>query len=480
MPTPILVWYRNDLRVRDHHPLREAARAGGPVVPVYVLDPREFALLPEGWRKTGPHRARFLLESVAALREETAALGAPLVVRVGHPEEILPRLAREAGAAAIHFHEEAASDEVAVEDALEEACGALGVAVRGWWGSTLHHPDDLPFDLDGLPDVFTAFRRRVEAAGTLRPLVEAPAALGAHGIDPGPLPALASLGMTPAPDEPRTPFRWRGGAAAARDRMQRWMWDADRLRRYKESRNGLLAADDMSRLSPWLAHGCLSPREVVEAVRRVEDARGANESTYWLVFELLWRDFFRFVAARAGDTLFRAAGPAGRALPWSRAMDQLARWREGRTGFPLVDAAMRELAATGWMSNRARQNAASFLANTLGIDWRLGASWFEHHLIDYDAASNWGNWTYVAGVGNDPRGFRVFDVRKQARDYDPAGAYVRHWLPALAPLHGADALEPWRHGADHPPRMVDLDAASARREALWRRSEAGRAARARR
>jgi deoxyribodipyrimidine photo-lyase len=235
----------------------------------------------------------------------------------------------------------------------------------------------------------------------------------------------------------------------------------------------MLHADDSSKLSPWLALGCLSPRRVYEEVQRYERVRVRNDDTAWLIFELHWRDYFRFIAAKWGDRLFHAGGLNDLRFPWrglssQKAQAELAAWQHGRTGFPLVDAAMRELAATGFTSNRARQNVASFLTRVLGIDWRLGASWFESCLIDYDVASNWANWAFVAGVGNDARGFRFFNVHKQAVDYDPNGDYARHWLPELAALRGArayrpDTLTPDEQarlgvvlGTDYPSPIVDL------------------------
>ncbi|MGA1624603.1 MAG: FAD-binding domain-containing protein, partial [Prochlorothrix sp.] len=191
-------------------------------------------------------------------------------------------------------------------------------------------------------------------------------------------------------------------------------------------------------------------------------------STYWMVFELLWRDFFRFTAAQAGSTLFRSSGIQGLDVPWTVDWELFDRWRSGQTGYPFVDANLRELAATGFMSNRGRQNVASFLTKNLGLDWRMGAEWFESLLIDYDGCSNWGNWNYTAGVGNDGRGFRYFNLVKQARDYDPQGDYVRHWIPELAAIPGDRIHQPWmltqadrdRWGLamplDYPDRCVDF------------------------
>ncbi len=168
------------------------------------------------------------------------------------------------------------------------------------------------------------------------------------------------------------------------------------------------------------------------------------------MFELRWRDYFRFVALKYDDALFRPSGIQGIEIPWEHDWDRFERWQKGETGFPLVDANMRELAATGFMSNRGRQNVASFLTKNLGIDWRMGAEWFESRLVDYDVCSNYGNWNYTAGVGNDARGFRYFNIPKQSKDYDAKGHYVKHWLPQLergAREQGARTLETIGRGA---------------------------------
>jgi deoxyribodipyrimidine photo-lyase len=280
---------------------------------------------------------------------------------------------------------------------------------------------------------------------------------------------LASLGLSPPAGDPRARFTYTGGSTAAHARLQTYFWDRDRLRLYKETRNGMLDPDDSSRLSAWLALGCISPRTVYAEVKRYEQERVRNESTYWLVFELLWRDYFRFILAKHGAKLFRPSGIQGIPIPWQQDWPRFQAWCRGETGYPLVDANMRELAATGFMSNRGRQNVASFLTKNLGIDWRMGAEWFESLLIDYDVASNYGNWNYTAGVGNDARGFRYFHIPKQSREYDPKGDYLRHWLPELAGIPGDKIHEPYRLtaaeqkqfgvrlGVDYPRPLVDLE-----------------------
>ena len=209
----------------------------------------------------------------------------------------------------------------------------------------------------------------------------------------------------------------------------------------------------------------------------------ANDSTYWLIFELLWRDYFRWISAKHGIQIFQPEGLQGVKIPWKQDREAFELWRTGQTGIPFVDANMRELLHTGFMSNRGRQNVGSFLTKNLGIDWRLGAEWFESQLIDYDVCSNWGNWNYTAGVGNDARGFRYFNIPKQAKDYDPQGKYVRHWIPELSSISGEQIHQPWRisvkelgdrHditlGETYPKPMVDLQKSVQENERIYQKA----------
>merc|ERR1719375_2633630 len=217
-----------------------------------------------------------------------------------------------------------------------------------------------------------------------------------------------------------------GGETAALQRLQKWMFDDDKLKEYFEIRNGMVGEGYSSKLSPWLALGCISPRRVWMEAQRYEKERTKNKSTYWLIFELTWRDFFVYMGLTQGDKIFVPGGVSGDKTPWKGSMEALEKWKEGRTGDKLVDANMRELKATGFMSNRGRQNVASYLIFDLGVDWRYGAAHFEELLLDYDPCSNWGNWVAAAGL----TGQRVnkFNTRKQLSDYDPNRDYVRHWL----------------------------------------------------
>jgi deoxyribodipyrimidine photo-lyase len=313
------------------------------------------------------------------------------------------------------------------EEREQERAVAAVLDLRLHAPNTLLLPGDLPFTLDRLPHVFTAFRHKVEKLSPVRPLLPEPEAVRSPATWKGRTLEESALPTQPIADDPRAVLHFTGGRTAALERLGHYLGPERHLSHYKETRNALLGADNSSKLSPWLATGALSAREVWHAVKRYEAEHGENESTYWLVFELLWRDFFQFTAGKHGRDLFLRGGIARKPPTGNIDPRRFASWCEGRTGQPFIDANMRELSATGWMSNRGRQNAASYLVHDLGLDWRMGAHWFEHHLIDHDPCSNWGNWQYVAGVGNDPREGRRFDPERQAGMYDADGSYIRRW-----------------------------------------------------
>ncbi|MEM6257839.1 MAG: DASH family cryptochrome [Planctomycetota bacterium] len=429
-PTRTLLWFRRNLRI-DDQPLFEGL--AGQAVGVWVLDPRELLSDdPLGFPRCGDRRLQFILESVAGLRRSMRELGTDLLVRVGEPEAVIPQLACEAGASDLRFVREPGTEERGVEKQLLAAMAREQNTCK-----TEALPPETLFDLQDplghageLPEVFSRWRRRCEKKLDWVQPVPQPSVIEPldTSIEPGDIPSLKDLDRTPPAADPRAVLPFSGGEQAGRARIQSWVFEGDHLRRYKETRNGLIGASYSSKFSPWLALGCLSPRRVAEQTLAYEGQRVSNDSTYWLRFELMWREYFRFYLLKHGRSLFQAAGPQDIPLQWSRDTERFTAWRVGRTGIDFIDANMRELALTGFMSNRGRQNAASFLTKNLGIDWRWGARWFESCLVDYCPAANWGNWAYAAGVGADPRGFRGFDVVSQARRYDPDGRYAELWL----------------------------------------------------
>ena len=468
-----LMWFRNDLRLHDNEALLTAAEGAHALLPVYVFDSRAFGKTASGFPKYGPYRSRFLLESLEDLRQQLQARGSDLIILQGKPEELIPELCNKHGISLISYHEEATDEELQAEQAVDDAVDAMDVEVASCWGASLYHLDDLPVDPDDMPDVFTPFRKKLEKMSQVRPALPAPEKLpplpeGAQEQSE-PLPSADFFGVAPAEASEKSVLPFKGGEREGMRRLERYFWEGDHLREYKKTRNGMLGANYSSKFSAWLANGSLSPRYIYEEVKRYESERKKNQSTYWLVFELIWRDFFRFIFLKHGNRLFQEKGIKGQAYEWSYNKDAFRRWANAETGIPMIDANMRELNETGFMSNRGRQNVASFLTKNLNIDWRWGAEYFESLLVDYDVCSNWGNWAYNSGVGNDPRD-RFFNIVGQGKRYDAAGDYVRHWLPELSDVpaehvhtpHQLSDSEQSRYGVqighDYPAPMIDLEA----------------------
>ena len=428
----VLLWFKQDLRL-DDHPALQAARGADALLPVFILDPAQLQPGPLGSRGLGVHRARFLLESLAALDGALRQRGSHLLVLQGRAEQLIPQLVERFNLQEVLTLEEIAPQE---RQQLQRVRAKLG-SVELWEqaGNGLLRPDQLPCPVAELPAVFTQFRTLVEQGLQVFQPQPAPDYLpvlpeGSEALLT-PLPTLSQLGLGEPLSVAASAFPFSGGEAAASARLRDYLWDSQNVRHYKDTRNGMIGSEYSSKFSPWLANGSLSPRRAIAELRRHESQFGRNDSTYWLWVELLWREFFRWTLVRHGSALFRAGGLKATARAPQLVDERFQQWCQGRTGMPLVDACMRELAATGFMSNRGRQVVASYLVNDLQQDWRHGAAWFEEHLLDYDPASNWGNWAYLAGVGSDPRNGRLFNALRQARQYDPDASYVSLWLPEL-------------------------------------------------
>jgi len=382
-----VVWFRDDLRLADNPTLTAAATTATEIVPLYVIDPRHRGESQYGTKKLAPHRGRFRRESLEELRTSLRDRGGELVVRQGHAEKIIPELVRAVDADAVFAQTKPATEEKQAENNVQNELPE-GVQYESRWTHTLYHIDDLPVACEQITDTFTPWRKTVEKEGEVRPTADTPSTFSTPPIDPGEIPTLAALGVDEPPTDDRAVLDFEGGETAGRERLEDYIWTGDHLREYKQTRNGLLGADYSSKFSPWLAAGCLSPRSIYEEIKQYEDERVANDDTYWLVFELLWRDFFQFQFEKHGSDFFDPTGIREVDKSWDRDRGRFEKWAAGRTGIPFVDANMRELNRTGYMSNRGRQNVASFLADALQIDWRWGAAYFEAQLVDYDVASN--------------------------------------------------------------------------------------------
>ena len=434
-----LFWFRNDLRLHDQRALQQAIAHAQTnkqaLLLVYVHEPVQDEPTAWGFRRMGAHRRCFVADTLQDLQKGLQALGQRLVLLHGPVADLLPACARWVQADTVFCEDIAAPEEEAQVQALINA----GLTVKTLWQSSLIEPNALPFAAEEMPQVFTEFRQRIESA-RLKPLAPLPT--------PAQLPAppddhLISLpGWTDNPftllqahteshadarsNFPYTQAHCKGGEASALAHLQSYLtppWPD----RYKQTRNALQGQHTSSHWSPWLATGAVSARRIWAELHAYEQQHGSNDGTYWLWFELLWRDYFRFLHQQHGRQLYAAKGLSTLPHP-SHFPKDFQRWCDGQTSEPIVDAGMRELAATGFTSNRMRQIVASYLVHDLACDWRAGAAWFKSQLVDFDVYSNQGNWLYISGRGTDPRQGRRFNPAKQTQDHDPQARYRQIWL----------------------------------------------------
>lgn len=424
-----IVWFKTDLRLHDNETLIKAIAQSDQIIPVYCFDDSHFEETSFGFKKTGNFRAQFLLESLADLDKNLRELGSELLVLKGKPELEIPKIVQQFKSTKVFAKREVSYEEKQTKALVQNALFKLKCELLTFSTSTLYHAEDLPFSIKDIPDVFTSFRKKTEKDAIIREAFDAPTEIRSPEIPLLFLPSLEELNLTFTPIDSRAVLPFKGGETEAIARLNHYFFETNCISEYKETRNGLIGADYSSKFSPWLAMGCISPRFINYELKKYESQFGANESTYWLIFELLWRDYFRFMMKKYNVKLFQQAGIQNKGISVNKHnAHQLQEWIDGKTGVDFVDANMLELKLTGFMSNRGRQNVASYLCNDLKLDWRFGAAYFEQQLIDYDVCSNWGNWAYLAGVGNDPRGNRYFNIEKQASDYDKNKSYRNLWL----------------------------------------------------
>ncbi|NUQ39272.1 MAG: deoxyribodipyrimidine photo-lyase [Caldilineales bacterium] len=476
--TTTIWWIRRDLRLGDNQALHMARSLGDQVIPLYILDP---ALLHSPY--VGEKRLAFLFAGLRQLRQDLQARGSDLLIQTGAPQQALAALLAETGAAAICAEADYSPYARSRDDAI-----AARLPLHLTAGLTVH-PPDLITKGDGQPyTVYTPFSRawkeRVGAMPAGREAGQQRDGLPA-GIAPT-LPAPATLPTPPLPEgarpagEPALPADalFLPGEAEAQRRLQAFGAGPDAaITRYDEGRNRL-DLEGTSQLSPYLRFGMISARQAMVAAQeawaaaRTPQARQGAET--WLN-ELIWREFFIAILYHFPHVRQGPLRPNWRPIPWRNDEAEFAAWQQGRTGYPVVDAAMRQLLHSGWMHNRARMIVASFLVKDLLIDWRWGERWFMQHLIDGDPAANNGGWQWSAGSGADAAPyFRIFNPTSQASKHDPDGDYIRRWLPELARVPIAYLYQPWTMpaaiqqqsgcilGVDYPRPIVDHAAARAR------------------
>lgn len=445
----VVHWFRRDLRVSDNTSLFRAARDGDRVLPLFLLDDH-YAADPN----VGPARLRFLRESLEDLERSLADLGSRLVVRAGPAARALPALVAEVGASAVYANFEIGPYPERRDREAGEALEAIGAKLVLFPDALLVEPDAIGTGAGAPYTVYSPFARKWRAAEKSPPLPE-PARREAPEVEGVSLERVAAWrDLAPDPESPR------GGESEAAHLLARFA--AGPLETYEADRD-FPAREGTSRLSPHLHFGTVSPRTVLAAVSAAP-ARAARK----FLGELAWREFFHHLLFHFPDVTEESFRPEFREFPWSTDEGAFAAWRAGRTGFPFVDAGMRQLARTHWMHNRARMAVASFLTKDLHLDWRLGEKWFEHELADADAANNNGGWQWAAGTGADAAPyFRILNPVLQSKRFDPDGVYIRRFVPELARVPREAIHEPWtmtpseertagcRIGVDYPAPIVD-------------------------
>lgn len=456
-----IVWFKqNSLRLLDNEPLIQAHYNHQYVIHIFCFEDYYFkpsivhfsrSLPSVTWEKTGVYRSKFLLESVENLRNNLLNINQNLIIRKGSAKDILTELALQCNVSKVYCHQSDTTDEIIIENQVSRQLKSNGIELVSLWGNTLYNLNELPFDFqNNFPSSASSFRTICEKRLTISEPLSLPRNSNGYIMQPlppvainqppswfGELPHLSELCNIPEGytfnSHPKACLDFHGGETAGLNRLREYFFETDSLKSYFQTRNGLLGPNYSSKFSPWLASGCLSPRTIVAEVKRYEEERIKNKDTYWMIFELHFREYFKFYSLHHGSKIYHQWGPRGLkkrnpSLEWNPNFELLQRWITGQTGNPFVDSNMIELNTTGFMSNRGRQIVASYLTRDLCVDWRYGAMYFESLLIDHDPALNWGNWTYAAGVGSDPREDRYFLIPKQVNQYDPEHRYMHHWI----------------------------------------------------
>lgn len=423
---PIILWFRKDLRLDDNHALHAAAQTGRDIIPVYIREPSRLGTGP-----LGAAQAWWLHHSLTGLEKALRGLGSRLILRSGNPDSVLAELIAETGASTVHWNRRYDPNGIAIDGPLKDMLASTGVTVKSFAGQLLHEPSRLKTGSGTPYRVYTPFWRALEASGQPDQPLDRPDALVSPTVWPD-SDDLASWALLPvAPDWAKTFSEiWTPGEEAARERLEAFV--EDDLSGYK-ARRDLPAADGTSRLSPHLALGEISPARIWHATRNLRDVASDDFITFRK--ELVWRDFSYHLLFHNPDLPRENLNRKYDGFPWAGTEDAFKRWTRGQTGYPIVDAGMRQLWRHGTMHNRVRMIAASFLIKDLLIDWRRGEAWFRDTLVDADPASNAASWQWVAGSGADASPFfRIFNPILQGEKFDPDGVYVKTFVPELKDL----------------------------------------------
>jgi deoxyribodipyrimidine photo-lyase len=464
---PALLWLRRDLRLSDHPALAAAVEAGAPIVPVYILDDET----PGEWQLGGASRW-WLAQSLRSLAKSLRGKGSRLILRCGCTDTVLAELIAETGAKSVYFTRGYEPYQRELEDRLKPVFARFDVEGRSFTGHILFEPERL-LNKSGEPfRVFTPFSKAAAAISAAQTPLPAPSLLPSPSAWPA-SDGLESLGLEPSRPDWAAEIRaaWACGEEAAQERLRQFI--EGRLANYADRRN-FPGEEATSRLSPHLAFGEISPRQIWQAVQFAAEA-GHPEMAEPYLREIMWREFSYHVLFHFPALPKKPFRPEFGAFPWHRNNEALRAWRKGKTGYPIVDAGMRQLWRAGWMHNRVRMIAASFFVKHLLLPWQAGEAWFWDTLVDADLANNAASWQWVAGSGADAAPyFRIFNPVLQGLKFDPEGEYIRAFCPELAKLPAQAIHKPWeaephllaeagvKLGETYPRPIVDHDAARQR------------------
>ncbi|HDZ16546.1 MAG TPA: DASH family cryptochrome [Methylophaga aminisulfidivorans] len=419
-----LYWFNHDLRVHDNPALLEAYLNCDKLICLFVIDEAWFKQTGLNAKPMGEHRYQFLLQSLSDLNKQLSERGQKLVVMKGEPVDIISTIVKYHQIDAIYRSQHVGVYENRQWHHLQ--ADFPRVHFHSVWSHTLFRPEQLPFGMTHLPESFSQFRVAVESVN-----IDPPCAMPKHF----PLPITSTNGLPSVSLKPAiSTSKYVGGEMGALMHLDDY-FSSQLPANYKNVRNELDGWKNSTKFSAWLASGNISPRKLFQRLKEFERKNTANESTYWIYFELLWREYFQWYANRFQQKLFQPQGVSTKKISCCFYPERYKKWCNGNTPHPLINACMKQLNETGYMSNRGRQIVASYFVNELQLDWRFGAAYFEQQLIDYDVASNWGNWQYIAGVGPDPRGGRHFNIDKQMQQYDPNQAFIKRWDGAVTAVN---------------------------------------------
>ena len=420
-----LVWFRNNMRVEDNSSLTKAINNSENVIGFINIDPKNFLSTKYGFKKTEKYRVKFLLETISDLKSQLDKLNISLIITHKDFGQSINEIINQFEVTSIYTQTEWTRDELKEESFIPEEINLIKD-----FDQFLFSPNDVRSLYDNIPRGFSNFRKKCEKYLSVNDTLSIPKSLNSDNkisID-YPIPSLSDLGFKDFEVHKDSVFRFKGGETNAKNRIKNYFFETRNVSTYKLTRNGLIGEDYSSKFSPWLANGSVSVKYIFKSLKEYEKEVEKNDSTYWLYFELIWRDFFKYVSMQHKDKFFNKDGIYGEDKEWSDDQDILLNWINGKTNEPFVNANMIELSQTGFMSNRGRQNVSNYLTKELKIDWRIGAEYFESMLIDYDVHSNYGNWLYNAGIGNDSMPFRKFNPKLQSERYDPDKLYEKIWL----------------------------------------------------